>query len=379
MICFEALNAKHGDALLLRYRDDGGEERLWMIDGGPAGVHKGALRPRLDELRGEADSLRIDLAMVSHIDDDHINGVLQLTRGLVGLKDAGKPLPLEIQRFWHNGFDDILGGDPSALGPAMRAASLAASTGDWSEVADRFGIKGHAAQLVLSSVGQGKALLADLGSLGITPNEPMGGLIAAPGTVTVDGATLAILGPLKNRLDDLRRDWALATARKDSARLAELFSEDRDESVPNLSSLAMLVEVGGRRILLTGDARGDDLVAGWVAAGRDPRTPFPVDILKMPHHGSDRNLTPEFLALFPADHYVISADGKHHNPDERTLRGMAEIIGDRACTIHFTNRTPAMKPALGFLESEARKPNRRFSIAFRPSDDVSLRIELSRR
>jgi glyoxylase-like metal-dependent hydrolase (beta-lactamase superfamily II) len=126
MITFEALNAKHGDSILLRY-DDAGEQRLWVIDGGPGGVFKGSLWPRLEELKGDEEALRIDLAMVSHIDDDHINGMLQLSRSLVKAKDKGKTPPLDIRRFWHNGFREIVGGSEAAIAPVAKEASLAAA------------------------------------------------------------------------------------------------------------------------------------------------------------------------------------------------------------------------------------------------------------
>lgn len=42
MIRFEALNAKHGDALLIQYSWKN-RKRLWIIDGGPKGVWKQTL------------------------------------------------------------------------------------------------------------------------------------------------------------------------------------------------------------------------------------------------------------------------------------------------------------------------------------------------
>ena len=376
MITFEALNAKHGDSILLRY-DDAGEQRLWVIDGGPGGVFKGSLWPRLEELKGDEEALRIDLAMVSHIDDDHINGMLQLSRSLVKAKDKGKTPPLDIRRFWHNGFREIVGGSEAAIAPVAKEASLAGAKDDLAEIAAKFGIDSHAGQLVLASVGQGVDLLADIGALGIPHNDPFGTVIMAPQTVKLEGTKITFLGPLKNRLDALKQQWADATTDGDVTRLVSLFNEDRDESVPNLSSISMLVEIGKRKILLTGDARGDDMVSGWEAAGRDPEKPFSIDILKMPHHGSDRNLSEEFLKLFPADHYVISADGKHSNPDIGTLSGMTEVLGNRAYTIHLTNRTPAMKKALDALEKERKKSGRRFKVKFRDEDSSFLEITLN--
>jgi hypothetical protein len=377
MIVFEALEAKHGDSLILRY-EHGGKTRLWVIDGGPPGVFKNSLQPRLEKLRGDDESLRVDLAMVSHIDDDHIAGMVQMTRQLVRLKNQGKTLPLDIQRFWHNGFHEIVGGgDLSAIKSAAAEASLASANDNLAEIAEKFGVTSLAGQLVLASVGQGVDLIADIESLGLAINDPIGKRIMAPHAVELDGAKITFLGPLKNRLDALNQEWADAVADGDVTRLVGLFNEDRDDSVPNLSSISMLVEIGDRKILLTGDARGDDMVDGWKEAGRDPKKPFPIDILKMPHHGSDRNLTEDFLKLFPADHYVISADGKFDNPDLKTLTGLAEVLGNREYTVHLTNRTPAMKKALDALEEERKKPGRRFKVQFRDKNSSFLEIVLN--
>src|SRR5262245_15293085 len=125
--------ARKGDCLILHYgsKDDPG---LGLIDAGPSNVYKPHLKPRLAEIRkarglaAEA-TLPIDFLMVSHIDDDHIKGVLELTKELIEAKAAQRPLPLKIKTLWHNTFDDIIGNNPQELTAAVTAqfgtASLA--------------------------------------------------------------------------------------------------------------------------------------------------------------------------------------------------------------------------------------------------------------
>src|SRR5262245_19478854 len=99
----EALQAAHGDALLLHYGTLD-NPRLIVIDGGPAGVYKASLDPRLKQIhdaRGGA-VLEIRMLMVSHIDDDHITGVLDLTKALRDLQDRHVTLPYDILTLWHN-------------------------------------------------------------------------------------------------------------------------------------------------------------------------------------------------------------------------------------------------------------------------------------
>src|SRR5687768_4181283 len=113
LFTLEALQAKHGDSLLLHY-GKANAPKLIVIDGGPAGVYKAGLRPRLAELkesRSPDEPLSIRMLMVSHLDDDHINGVLAFLDELVEKKDNNEELPYDILTLWHNSFDDIIGNE----------------------------------------------------------------------------------------------------------------------------------------------------------------------------------------------------------------------------------------------------------------------------
>jgi hypothetical protein len=44
-----------------------------------------------------------------------------------------------------------------------------------------------------------------------------------------------------------------------------------------------------------------------------------VDVLKLPHHGSIRNVDEHFFARVRARNYVISANGRDGNPEDQTL------------------------------------------------------------
>ena len=112
----EVRRARKGDCLLLHFgpSDDPG---LIMIDGGPKMVYKPHLKPRLEEIKtarglSDEDSLPVDLLMVSHVDDDHIQGILDLTKELLEAKRERRPQLVQVLSFWHNSFDDIIGRSP---------------------------------------------------------------------------------------------------------------------------------------------------------------------------------------------------------------------------------------------------------------------------
>jgi len=123
----EALEAKHGDALLLHYGEES-DPKLIVIDGGPAGVFPGSLKPRLDEIKQERspdEPLAIRMVMVSHIDDDHISGVLQLVKSLADLKEQNQPLPYDVITLWNNSFDDLLNNEAEEMVAALKIAEFA--------------------------------------------------------------------------------------------------------------------------------------------------------------------------------------------------------------------------------------------------------------
>jgi hypothetical protein len=63
-----------------------------------------------------------------------------------------------------------------------------------------------------------------------------------------------------------------------------------------------------------------------------------VDLLLLPHQGSKRNLTSEFLERLTADNYLFSGDGTHSNPEVATI---AALVAARPCadyTMYFVNR-----------------------------------------
>lgn len=347
MVIFEALNALYGDCLLLRYPGEDNKERLWIIDGGPKNetvdgeklaVWKDVLLPRLKEISGD-EPAKVALGMVSHIDDDHINGVQKLTATLVATR-PGRPPAVKFNRFWFNSFDELVG--PKPAGAPAEVANVATQS-----LVDELlpEISDDHARLIMQSVAQGVNLASDLRALNLHGNKPVNGLIMAKRgkkPISVEGAKATIIGPLEKRIEKLRKEWIKALKKKEKkarqAALQELFlpKAELDSSVPNLSSIVVLVEVAGRKLLLTGDAHGDDIVTAWRELGLGDE-PVEIDLLKLPHHGSIRNVTKQLLEFFVAEHYVFSANGKYENPDAQAIEALVKMHGRRKITMHFTN------------------------------------------
>ena len=375
----EALQAFHGDCLLL-HAGTADKPLLVLVDGGPSNTWETSLQPRLEQLRAQrgAGALAIDLAMVSHIDDDHVHGMLDLADELVTEQLDSQPLRYEVQTLWHNSFDDVVGADADALKTAA-VEVLEQPIGD--PRADEV----RAATLaIVASVGQGRELRDQAKRLGWGVNEPFGGVVDLPASgtrsITLGEMKLTVLCPHAAQVDKLHVVWDkwLTEHAKAVARGGAATAAYTDNSPYNLSSIVVLAECAGKRILLTGDARGDHVLAGLDETGIAQGGHTHVDILKLPHHGSIRNLAAEFFERVTADHYVISADGRDGNPESETLETIAAARSDDDFEIHLTNRAGNgdLEQRLDAFLAAKQASGRAYRVSFRAPDALSLRIDL---
>jgi hypothetical protein len=366
----EVLKASEGDCLLLHWGDPN-DPKLGIIDGGPGRTYEDHLKPRLIKIAEERklDQLPIEFSMVSHVDNDHIVGIDKLFRDLVS--DVGKnPRPFDVKRLWHNTFDDIVGNKLDAHYTKVTASFTASAggeltPGDLSSMTERLKEDGESdadaehlafdiAQ-VLAGHREGRNLRdrhkALLDSNAIRRlNRPFSKdgqdtLITAartPDPLPFEGLSIHVVGPREEEIEALNRAFDKYLTEKGLAVADATLAAYADKSVPNLSSIVCMVSagVGGvtRTMLLTGDARGDHLLECLRKARGPNGKPYldgtdsehlHVDIFKVPHHGSDRNAEPELFQKITADAYVLSANGKHTNPDRPVLEW---IMDSRAKT-----------------------------------------------
>ena len=352
-IRIEALPASYGDCLLTSCPVPGGTWRL-LVDTGPDETWR-VLRERLSDLPANADGQRrIDLAIVSHIDHDHIGA----TRCLFG--------------------DD----------------ALALSFGDvW------FNARHHLER----GVAEGEALAALLGA----PNRPLpwnkafgGGPVSTPGdggVVELPSApgypALTLLSPTPKRLARLATVWdaeLLKLRKRESNTEPELerggefpdlellaaHKSSKDQSAPNGSSIVILLEHRGASLLLAADAFPTVLGRALLglAKHRGVRPPMRFDAFKLSHHGSRANLMVESLGVARADHYIVSTDNTHFgHPSDETLARVV-LHGGEAPTVCFNFATDRN------LRWADRALQRKYGFATRfPSGNDGLVLELPAR
>jgi Asp-tRNA(Asn)/Glu-tRNA(Gln) amidotransferase A subunit family amidase len=237
--------------------------------------------------------------------------------------------------------------------------------------------------LLAASVPQGRKLRDNAARLQLAVNEKFDTLVSAPDKgkkVSLgNNLELVVLGPNQERLDALEKDWrakvkAAKKAKKTKpANFMRLTADFVDESVYNLSSIVVLASSGGKRMLLTGDARGDDLLKAVKKAGLMKNGVLHVEVLKVPHHGSDRNVSTEFFRQITADRYVISADGRHGNPDVAMLKMLTEAREDDGdpYEIFLTNKVAKVDTLL----KKEKTAGKKLTVVYRPTNGTLL-VEL---
>jgi hypothetical protein len=352
----DVVRARKGDCLILHYGDKN-DPHIVLIDGGPKSVYTPHLRPRLEQIKkarglGKAQPLTLDLMMVSHVDDDHIQGILDLTKELINADMNQQPPLVQVLGLWHNSFENIIGQEPKELTAAFTSQFGPASTNgdpptDLSiEPKDKSLTEQDvlANLKVLASIQQGAQLRADCERLDFPLNPEFKGklILAKKKGKAIDmdsGLKFTVIGPMPDELAALHekhQQW-LKDLKKKGLTAKDVLSAYVDKSVPNLSSLVVLAEVDGKTILFTGDARGDKVLAGLELVGLLKKGgKMKVDILKVPHHGSDNNVDSDFYERIIADNYVMSGDGEHGNPELDSLKMLFAARGDEKYTVHLT-------------------------------------------
>lgn len=313
------LPGREGDCLLLTY-GAAAPFRHILVDGGRSGTYT-ALKRRLERL--PADEREFELLIVTHVDRDHIEGVLKV------VEDAA--FPVTFRDIWFNGFDHLQDPDSEPFGAVQgeRLTDALVAGGRWNLANGRRSIEiGPMRQRTMRGGLRLKLLSPDRAKLerligrwrtevekaGLIPGvdarpEPPEEGIEAFGALDVD---------------------ALA---------AEPFRPDPSE--PNGTSIVVLAEFDGRRALLAGDGHADRLIASLKPMARRAGGRLRIDAIKLPHHGSRHNVSRELLELVDCPRYLFSTNGSqfHHPHPEAVARVLAFGRGTSEPELVFNYRS----------------------------------------
>jgi beta-lactamase superfamily II metal-dependent hydrolase len=334
MLEIQFLPAREGDSIWVRWGE--GLSFQMLIDMGTAKTGL-ALRKRLEAL--PESEREFELVVITHIDCDHINGVLS------ALVD-NTPIPgLTIKDFWFNGLAH-LDYNPNTETLEELGAVQGEILSEW--LKDK----------PWNSQFNGSPICRD-------PNKP------PPIIELADGLRITVLGPTPQRLKQLlptwQKEWREALAKykekdgnedcelealgaskqltltntQDLIRLAHKRSKS-DKSRANGSSIALLIEYQENRILLSGDAFASDLVEAIKSI--DSTKPMILDAFKLPHHGSSKNVSSELVKSVVCNHWIISTDGnRFRHPDDEAIARLIHHSAARPARLGFNTHSEINK------------------------------------
>ena len=365
MFKLHAVQAQFGDSLILEFGTDA-KRRYILVDGGPPNNFNDDLDSALQSI---VQSGKLDAVILSHIDNDHIVGLLDLLAALEKDKADGEPPRIAIGGLWHNSFQKSI--DPD--GEITQRMQTLMSVAGIANVAMPFAVD------AFFGVKEGNRLRILAKKLKLPVNKGFQNDLVMLETATqakkFGKLSLRVVGPNQANLDKLRQDWLEWLAKAENMMTDPAALANADISVPNLSSIVLLAKCDGKTILLTGDARSDHILDGLEAAGLLTDGKMHIDVLKVPHHGSKRNITAKFFKAVTADKYVISANGKNDNPDHDTLTWIVEAAKNagRNIEIIVTNTTPSTKK----LKQTHKPADFGYRLTVKPKADHSIVLQLS--
>jgi glyoxylase-like metal-dependent hydrolase (beta-lactamase superfamily II) len=244
--------------------------------------------------------LRLEVLVVTHYDLDHIQGVIELLNDI--------PDWLEIGEIWFNGHHhlappDILGSkEGDSLSKLISGLKL-----PWNVSFDKQNSDGRGGRILQTS-----------------------DAVALPG-----GIVVKVLSPDESGMAALARDWsdpALPPTEDESVPSDMMGHKDAwppkqhslyggvgfvsDRSVPNRSSIALLLTHEDKRVVLTGDAYSNVINEGLAMHLPNGES---VDLLKVSHHGSKGNTDKQLLERLECKRFLISTSGKTHKHPDHAL------------------------------------------------------------
>lgn len=324
---------KSGDCIAMRYGDlkEGKEkQRVIVVDGGYKNTWTKTLKPHLQkyykcEYEGK---LHVDLVILSHPDGDHVSGLVEMARDP----------EVEIGRVWMHK--------------------------PWEELTPKWFKDGRITKESLKTrLGDAFEKAKELADLSMTRNVKL----LEVGTYPDNGSLITILGPSKefyktciaNCEKTPSQTKAVESLPQSQGSIGEMEYEpyvkgkidwdDTETTSPiNESSLIVLFEYEGVKVLLTGDAGKDGLSRAIKYAKENNIKLDDCTIIKMPHHGSRKNVNPEIMDAFVGSerlYYSCASGDLGHHPSQRLINMLNEKGFSQLSTsgniLHWGKEAPA--------------------------------------
>ncbi|MDO6605205.1 MBL fold metallo-hydrolase [Arenibacter palladensis] len=356
-----------GDALLISHPNGNGKNNHILVDGGMKSSFEKSVAPYLNKEIKEKNE-EIDLLCVSHIDDDHIVGIITLmelqaqwrvfnyhnsdrasTANVVRPRIEEPPL---IKSIWHNSFASTYSlGDalPSIVNTLRNIEQMTAEYVN----EDLFEKVNHKATSIKNGITLSQRIRPEQLNIPLNPQYNSRPVKCNQSSIhknehAIGNIGVSVIGPFSSDLTELKNDWiawelanrlelekfyadlslTAVTQPLSMVQLSEMLinsgtvklGERNQVTIPNLASIMFLLEADGKTILMTGDGHSDDIIKGLKKNKKlSDDTTKHVNVLKIQHHGASANIDKGFCKKITADHYVFCGNGTHSNPEMDVL------------------------------------------------------------
>jgi len=313
---FKFLKAFNGDCTLITFIDSDKKVRNVLIDGGTKSTYnaaskkdpiEGELRTMVSKIKTEGHN--IDLLILTHVDNDHIAGVLKwFESDLQSAKDI-------IKEIWFN------------------SGRLICEHFGWPEIKENLRIIKVLQGKRNTGIAQGVAFEDYITDFGIWYQE----VIAAGMELERFGVKFQFLSPDEFSLRKLLHKWdAESPITNTSSKpddygltLQEHISQDsfeEDIKIHNGSSIAFIMTFNELSYLFLADAHSSVVEKSLGDLNYDQKSPLAVKFMKVSHHGSKGNSSPYLFNIVNTNKYIISTNGKgHKHPDKSLLARLISI------------------------------------------------------
>ncbi|HEY5368099.1 MAG TPA: MBL fold metallo-hydrolase [Hanamia sp.] len=321
-----------GDGICIRFLGDDESYHNILIDCGTekGNKYEGSLKKELIAIKERKE--KIDLWIITHIDDDHIGGILRFVKDQALFKE----IDLSATRFWFNYSDHDY---------------------DTGTSPDNF--KSVKQGIRLRELLKQKALLQQF----ITDELQL---------INFFGVKFSILSPNRQKFEDLVLEWKneeIKIIEKKAASFKDaegndhdtkiddfdLELEESDTSTANASSIAFILEYKAKKFLFTADAHPQILENALSQLGYSAENKLHLEFMQVPHHGSKFNTSDGLLKIISCSNYIISADGfKHNLPNKKTLARIIRVEETKPVNFFITELNSATKSIFsvdGILEN----------------------------
>jgi beta-lactamase superfamily II metal-dependent hydrolase len=293
------INVEDGDSLIIELKKSR-KKLVMLIDGGKSGKYLTAVKPQLDKILETHKKTGPDVVVCTHYDRDHIGGLIKL------IEDKGDA----IKEVWVHKTPEIINAviddaeehlnSPSKSNSSMLIEAISAvNTG--SEALDL--MMTRRIEETYESIGDLRTFLKIISKKTKVRHDLFHGL-----SPLKDWPEIKILGPTKAYFEELfpanksrslfLLDEAIGvhlrtenTERRDASAPCDLLKTDEAAKITptNRASIIIAIDDEKRRYLFTGDAGVESFkrIPNWRTELKD------LYFLKIPHHGSNNNMTKE--------------------------------------------------------------------------------------